>query len=142
MARCLAHRIEFRRPVVREYRAGDVSLHGLAERHRTCRSLVRLWLSKYEAGEFTEKAAMASSLEEYQARVAALGRKVGQLTVENDPLKETLPGSRSPGGAYRGDLRSLCRVRLPARDAPTAVRAADGQPQACRAHCARARLEG
>ena len=44
---------------------------------------------------------MAASLEEYEARIAALERKVGQLkmTMENDLLKLALPSSRSPSGA-------------------------------------------
>jgi hypothetical protein len=47
-----------------------------------------LLLKKYEAGEFNEEAAVAASLEEYEAQIAALGRKVGQLTMENDLLKK------------------------------------------------------
>jgi hypothetical protein len=42
---------------------------------------------------------MATSLLEYEARIAALERKVGQLTMENDLLKKTLSGSRFPNGA-------------------------------------------
>lgn len=99
MARYRAHSIEFKRQVVQEYPAGDVSLHGLAKRHRICRNLIRLWLTKYEAGEFNEEAAAAASLEEYEARIAALQRKVGRLTMENEPLKKTLPGARLPSGA-------------------------------------------
>jgi transposase-like protein len=99
MARYRTYSIEFKRQVVREYLAGEVSLHGLAKRHRICRNLIRLWLTKYEAGEFTEEAAVAASLEEYEARIAALERKVGQLTMENDLLKKALPKSRSPNGA-------------------------------------------
>jgi transposase len=99
MARYRTYSIAFKREVVREYLAGDVSVHGLAKRHRICRNLIRVWLAKYEAGEFNEEAAMAASLEEYEARIAALERKVGQLTMENDLLKKTLPSARSPSGA-------------------------------------------
>jgi transposase-like protein len=99
MAHDRTYSIEFKRDVVRQYLAGDVSLLGLAKQHRICRNLIRLWLTKYEAGEFNEEAAMAASLEEYEARIAALERKVGQLTMENDLLKKTLPSSRSPSGA-------------------------------------------
>jgi hypothetical protein len=57
-----------------------------------------LWLVKYEAGEFNEEAAMAASLEEYEARTAILERKVGQLTMENDLLRRALPSSQSRSG--------------------------------------------
>ena len=99
MARYRSYSIEFKRQVVREYLAGEVSLHGLAKRHRICRHLIRLWLTKYEAGSSPRRPPMAESLEEYEARIAALERKVGQLTMENDLLKKTLPISRSPNGA-------------------------------------------
>jgi len=74
--------------VVQEHLAGEESLHGLSKRHRISRNLIRLWLVKYQAGEFNEEAAIAVSIEEYEARIAALERKVGQLTVENELLKK------------------------------------------------------
>jgi len=99
VARYRTYSIDFTRQVVQEYLAGDVSLHGLAKRHRICRNLIRIWLTKYEAGEFNEEAAIAASLEEYEARIAALERKVGQLTMENELLKKTLPPARSANDA-------------------------------------------
>lgn len=95
MARYRTYSIEFKRQVVQEYLGGEVSLLGLAKRHAICRNLIRLWLKKYQDGEFTEDAALAASLEEYEARISALERKVGQLTMENDALKKTLPPARS-----------------------------------------------
>jgi transposase len=74
MARYRTYSIEFKREVVRQYLAGDISLHGLAKQHRICRNLIRLWLAKYEAGEFNEEAAMAASLEECEAGIAGLER--------------------------------------------------------------------
>ncbi len=94
MARYRTYSIEFKRQVVQEYLSGEVSLHALAKQHRVSRNLIRVWLKKYESGEFTEEAALAASLEEYEARIAQLERKVGQLTMENDLLKKTLPNSR------------------------------------------------
>ena len=99
MARYRTYSIEFKKQVVQEYLAGEDSLHGLASRHRLSRNLIRLWLTKYQGGEFNEEAAMADSMEEYEARIAALERKVGQLTMENELLKKTLPRSRSMNGA-------------------------------------------
>lgn len=99
MAHYRSYSIEFKRQVAQEFLSGEVSLLGLAKRHRICRNLIRLRLRKYEAGEFNEEAAVAAALEEYEARIAALERKVGQLTMENDLLKKTLPRSRSASDA-------------------------------------------
>ena len=50
-------------------------------------------MAKYEAGEFDDETAAAEVLAQYEARIAELERKVGQLTMENDLLKKT---RRSP----------------------------------------------
>lgn len=52
-----------------------------------CCNLIRTWPTEYEAGEFNEGAVIAATLEEYEARAAALEPKVGQLTMENALLK-------------------------------------------------------
>jgi transposase-like protein len=96
MARYRVYSIEFKRQVVRELLSGEESLLGLSKRHRLSRNLIRLWARKYEAGEFNEDAVVASTLKESEARIAALERKVGQLTMENDLLKKSLPHAASP----------------------------------------------
>jgi transposase-like protein len=67
MARYRSYSIEFKRQIAGEYLGGDVSMHGLAKRHRISRQLIRLWVAKYEAGEFSEEAAMAASLLEVRS---------------------------------------------------------------------------
>ena len=52
---CSRHRtypIAFKRQVAQEFLAGEVSLFGLAKRHDICRNLIRVWVEKYERGEF------------------------------------------------------------------------------------------
>ena len=97
MAHHRNYSIEFKRQVVQEYLGGE-ALNGLAKRHRISRNLIRLWRTKYEAGEFSGDAALACTFEEYESRIALLERKVGQLAIENDLLKKTLPRSRSMNG--------------------------------------------
>ena len=53
------------------------------------RNLIRIWVEKYQAGEYSEEIADAEVVAEYQARIADLERKVGQLTMENELLKKT-----------------------------------------------------
>ena len=55
------HSIEFKRQVAQEFLAGE-TLHGLAKRHDICRNLIRVWVQKYEAGDFDEDAAAADLL--------------------------------------------------------------------------------
>ena len=71
------HSIAFKRQVVEEYLAGE-TLHGLARRHELSRTLIRIWVDKYETGAFDEDTAAASTLQEYEARIAALERLVGK----------------------------------------------------------------
>jgi transposase len=71
MAKHRTHSIEFKRQVAQEFLTGE-TLHGLAKRHAICRNLIRVWVQKYEAGDFDEDAAAADLLQQYEARIAAL----------------------------------------------------------------------
>lgn len=55
MPRHRSHSIEFKRQVAQEYIGGE-TLHGLAKRHDISRNLIRIWVSKYEAGAFDDDA--------------------------------------------------------------------------------------
>ena len=88
MAKHRTYSIAFKRQVAQEYLSGDESLHGLAKRHDICRNLIRIWVRKYEASEFDDEVEAANLLQEYEARIAALERNVGQLALENDFLKK------------------------------------------------------
>ena len=81
MAKYRSHSIEFKRQVVQEYLGGE-TLHGLAKRHNLSRTLIRIWVQKYEAGSFDEDAAAADMIEGYEARIAALERLVGKQALE------------------------------------------------------------
>ena len=47
--------IVFKRRVAEEYLAGE-SFYGLSRRHDLSRTLIRMWVEKYEAGAFGEEA--------------------------------------------------------------------------------------
>jgi transposase-like protein len=83
------------------YLSGEESLHGLARRHDICGNLIRIWVDKYEAGEFDEGVEAADLLQEYEARIAALERLVGKLALENEFLR----GSREAHGCREARLR-------------------------------------
>ena len=95
MAKYRSHSIEFKRQVTQEYLAGE-TLHGLAKRHDICRNLIRVWVAKYEAGEFDEDAEAAGLIQGYEARIAALERLVGKQALELEFLKGALRSGPSP----------------------------------------------
>jgi transposase len=66
-------------------------LLGLAKRHDISRSLIRVWVARFEAGGFDEDARAADLVEEYEAKIAALERMVGRRALEIEFLKGRFP---------------------------------------------------
>jgi transposase len=99
MARYRTYTVEFKRQVVEEHLGGGTSLNELARRHDISRELLRSWVRKYEAGEFTGDRPTRADRRAYEAKIAGLERKVGQLTMELDLLKKGLTSARRPRGA-------------------------------------------
>jgi transposase-like protein len=98
MAKHRTHSIEFKRQVAQEFLAGE-TLHGLAKRHDICRNLIRVWVQKFEAGDFDEDAAAADLLQQYEARIAALERLVGKQALELEFLKGAAKSAPQPRSA-------------------------------------------
>jgi transposase-like protein len=94
MPRHRSHSIEFKRQLAQEFIAGE-TLHGLAKRHDVSRNLIRIWVSKYEAGAFDDDAKAAEMLQEQEARIAALERLVGRQALELELLKTEMRSVRS-----------------------------------------------
>ncbi len=63
------------------------ALHALGKQHDVCRSLIRIWIEKYERGEYDDDAVEADLLPEYESRIAALERLVGRQALEIEFLK-------------------------------------------------------
>ena len=97
MARYRTYTVEFKRQLVEEH-LGGVSLTELARRHDISRELLRTWARKYEAGEFAGAGPAQPDRRTYEARIAGLERKVGQLTMELDLLKRGLISARRARG--------------------------------------------
>jgi transposase len=96
VARHRTYPIAFKRQIAQEFLSGEVSLHGLAKRNDICRNLIRVWVEKYERGEFDGEMEAANLLEQYEAHIAALERMVGRLALENELLKKASQLSRPP----------------------------------------------
>ena len=96
MAKHRIYSIEFKRPVVQEFLAGE-TLHALAKRHDVPKPDPDM-VQKYETGAFDEETAAADLLQQYEARVAALERLVGRQALELEFLKgarQSAPRARS-----------------------------------------------
>ena len=99
MARYRTDTIAFKQQVVEEHLSQGTSLNQLARRHDSSRELLRIWVRKYEAGEFASDGPGKADRRIYEAKIAGLERKVGQLTMELDLLKKGLASARRPRGA-------------------------------------------
>jgi transposase len=99
MARYRTYTIEFKRRVAEEHLGGGIGLSELARRHDISRELLRLWVKKYEAGEFASGGSPRADRRACEAKIAGLERKVGQLTMELDLLKKGLRSARRASGA-------------------------------------------
>ena len=48
------------------------------------------WVPKFERGELVEEEAQADKLRDYEAKIASIERKIGQLVTEVDSIKKDL----------------------------------------------------
>jgi transposase len=100
MARYRTYTIEFKRGVAEEHLSGGAGLSELARRHGISRELLRIRARKHEAGEFASGGSPRADRRAYEAKIAGLERKVGQLTMELDLLKKKgLTSARRARGA-------------------------------------------
>ncbi len=93
--------IEFNRQVVQEFLAGE-ALHGLSKRHDVCRNLIRIWVQKFEAGDFEEDARRRRSPPAIRSpdrgarasgRQAGAGARVSKGAVRNAPRLKSATAS-------------------------------------------------
>ncbi|QXI65898.1 transposase (plasmid) [Paracoccus marcusii] len=94
------HSTPFKLQLCLDIRTGALGRRDAQRSHNLSANLIQLWLTQYDRGELNDEEAEASVIGEYEARIAALERKVGQLTMELDLAKK-----------HRG-----CRPRAAAKD--------------------------
>jgi transposase-like protein len=83
------HSGEFKHQLCADIRGGKIGRREAMRTHGLSATLLQLWLSHYDRGDLNEEVAAASVVAENEAKIAALERKVGQLTIEIDLLKKT-----------------------------------------------------
>ena len=74
--------------LVQAYLDGEGSARAIATRHGVPHSLLMIWAKKYAEGELTEEIQLEEQVIEDRAKIAALERKIGQLTMELDVMKK------------------------------------------------------
>lgn len=74
------HSIARKCEIVEAYFNG-ASMRALSQKYDVCRTLIPIWIEKYERGEFDDDA-VEELLPEYETRIAALERLVGRHTLE------------------------------------------------------------
>ena len=78
--------VAFKRQVAQEYLAG-ASLNALSRKHEVARNLIRIWVAKYQAGEFEPDFVPMPRLSAHEIKIAELERMVGKLTMELEFLR-------------------------------------------------------
>jgi transposase len=93
------HSTPFKLQLCQDIRAGVLGRRDAQRTHQISANLIQLRLTQFDRGELHDEEAEASVIAEYQTRIAALERKVGQLTMEPDLVKKT---PRAPNGIDSG----------------------------------------
>jgi transposase len=83
------HSPQFKLQLCNDIRSGAIGRRDAQKKYSLSANLIQLWLTQYDRGELDRDEGEASVLAEYEAKIAALERKVGQLTMELDLLKKT-----------------------------------------------------
>lgn len=86
-----SYSIEFKLSAVRAYLNGEGGLKAIAKQYGICHPLLILWARKFQRGELSEELAQEDKARDYEAKIATLERKIGQLVMEVDLLKKRAP---------------------------------------------------
>lgn len=92
------HSTPFKLQLCQDIRNGVIGRRDAQRTYGVSANLIQLWLTQFDRGELNDEEAEASVTAEYEAHIAALERKVGQLTMELDLVKKRRV-SRSPATA-------------------------------------------
>ena len=90
--------IALKRQVAQEYLAG-ASLNALSRKHEVARNLIRIWVAKYQAGEYEPDFIPMPRLSAHEIKIAELERMFGKLTMELEFLRGVLRSTPLQRGA-------------------------------------------
>ena len=99
------HSAQFKLQLCHDIRNGTVGRKEAGRKYSLSTNLLQLWLTQFDRGELGPEDVEASLVTEYEAKIAALERKVGQLTMELDLLKKT-PRPRAAADSEQSSIIS------------------------------------
>ena len=82
------HPTELKLRLAEAYLNGEGSIKSIAKAHDITHTLLMIWVDKYRRGGLTDEIDHVERSRDAEAKIAALERKVGQLTMELDVLKK------------------------------------------------------
>jgi len=83
------HSPQFRLQLCTDIRTGVMGRREAQRTYKLSANLIQTWLTQYDAGELTIQEVESAMMSEYEVKIGALERKVGQLTMEIDLLKKS-----------------------------------------------------
>jgi transposase len=106
------HAARFKLQVCQDIRSGVLSRSETLKKYKLSNALIQQWMTKFDSGDLDGSEDEAPEVNDYDAQIAALERKVGQLTMEVDSLRRTRR-LRLPG---QGDDAASTTLTHPAQD--------------------------
>jgi transposase len=82
------HSPEFKFQLCQEIRSGQLRRKDAQEKYQLSSALIHTWLTRYDRGDTEIPEVDPVVVAEYEARIAALERKIGQLTMELELQKK------------------------------------------------------
>ena len=83
------HTTQFKLQLCSDIRAGALGRRDAQKKSALSANLIQMWLTQFDRGELSTEEAEADVIAEYEAKIAALERKVGQLAMELELVKKT-----------------------------------------------------
>lgn len=95
------HSTPFKLQLCQDIRNGVIGRRDAQRTYGVSANLIQLWLTQFDRGELNDEEAEASVIAEYEAHIAALERKVGQLTMELDLALLRIPACNTRASSAR-----------------------------------------
>ena len=110
------HSPEFKLQICQEIRSGDLRRQDAQQKYKLSAALIHTWLTRFDRADPEMQEPDPVLVAQYEAKIAALERKVGQLTMEVDLLKKA-PRLRLVSGNENSSIISGPKVAPSAEDA-------------------------
>lgn len=82
------HSAQFKLQLCHDIRSGTLGRRDAQRKYTLSANLIQMWLTQFDRGEPSNEEAEASVMADYEAKIAALERKVSQLTMELELVKK------------------------------------------------------